>query len=396
LIEVLTKPEVQEFIKAHLYDDPAVLMLRANQYPEWPMKEIVEQIQSKRKAKTKLSSWFQTEGIIYPPQLSMEQCSSEMTARYKASLVPEGSSMIDITGGFGVDFAFFSKRFERSTYIERHKVLVETARHNFQKLGLSGLSLHHGASEEFLTKDKTYDLIYLDPARRGDHNEKVVRLEDCEPNVLALLPKLLDKSKHVILKTSPLLDVKGAIDQLGCVAEVHIVSVSNEVKELVFILDREAAYQAKIHCINLRNKGNDTFEFTFEEEENCSSGQSEVRSFLYEPNASILKAGAFKSIGARFGLSKLHVNSHLYTSSELVVGFPGRTFKVADSISLNRKGIKGRFPAMKANITVRNFPMTVAQIRKKSGLKEGGDQYLFGTTDLKGKQLLLCEKVNTQ
>ncbi len=396
MIEVLTKPEVQEFIKAHLYDDPAALMLKANQYPEWPMKEIVEQIQSKRKAKTKLSSWFQIEGIIYPPQLSMEQCSSEMTARYKASLVPGGSSMVDLTGGFGVDFAFLSDRFERSTYIERHQLLVEIAKHNFQKLGLSGLSLHHGGSEEFVTNDKTYDLIYLDPARRGDHNEKVVRLEDCEPNVLALLPKLLDKSKHMMLKTSPLLDIKGAISQLGCVAEVHVVSVSNEVKELVFILDKKATNQAKIHCINLRNKGNESFEFTFGEEEDTTIGQTEVESYLYEPNASILKAGAFKSVGSRYGLAKLHANTHLYTSLEIVNDFPGRTFKVVDSISLNRKVIKRHFPTMKANITVRNFPMTVAQIRKKTGLKEGGDMYLFGTTDSKGKQLLLCEKVDTQ
>lgn len=396
MIEVLTRSEIQEFIKDHLYDDPASLVLNANQYPGWPMKEIVEQIQSKRKAKTKLPSWFRIEGIVYPPTLSMEQCSSELTARYKAGLIARGSHMADFTGGFGVDFAFLSKRFESSAYIERQKLLVETARHNFEKLGLLGVSLYQGASEDFLIADKSYDLIYLDPARRGHHNQKVVKLEACEPNVLKLLPKLLDKSKLVMLKTSPLLDIKGAIRQLDCVKELHVVSVSNEVKELVFIFNRESTDQATICCTNLRNGGSETFEFTFAEEENCSLGQSEVESFLYEPNASILKAGAFKSIGTRFGLSKLHANSHLYTSSDFVKGFPGRTFKVIDSISLNRKVIKRHFPTMKANITIRNFPMTVAQIRKKSGLKEGGDLYLFGTTDLTGKQLLLCKKVDTE
>ncbi|OEK03869.1 hypothetical protein BFP97_13950 [Roseivirga sp. 4D4] len=392
----MTKREVQEFIKDHLYDDPAALMLKANQYPEWPMKEIVEQIQSKRKAKTKLQSWFEVEGIIYPPLLSMEQCSSEMTAKYKASLVPEGSSMADFTGGFGVDFAFLSQRFERSTYIERQSGLVELAKYNFEKLGLSGIELHHGESRELLSAQNTYDLIYLDPARRGGHNEKVVKLEDCEPDILELLPKLLAKAKRVILKTSPLLDIKGAITQLGCVEEVHVVSVSNEVKELVFILNKEATDEPKIHCINLRSKGNESFQFTFDEEEREVIGQAEVESYLYEPNTSILKAGAFKSVGTRYGLSKLHANSHLYTSPEQVSDFPGRAFKVVDSISLNRKVLKRYFPTMKANITVRNFPMTVAQIRKKSGLKEGGDLYLFGTTDLTGKRLLLCEKVDTE
>ncbi|MBO3698926.1 hypothetical protein [Roseivirga sp. E12] len=394
MISTLTKPEIQEFIKDHLYDDPASLMLKANQYPDWPMRLIVEQIQSRRKAKIKLPSWFKREEIIYPPMLSMEQCSSELTALFKANLIPDGESMVDLTGGFGVDFAFLSSRFLTNHYVERQEVLVSKAQHNFGRLGLSGVQIHHMDSEHFLAEEIRCDLIYLDPARRGDHNEKVVRLEDCEPNVIDLLPKLLSKSKRVMLKTSPLLDIKGAVRQLQSVESVHIVAVSNEVKELIFLLSENADIRPKIYCVNIKDKDTESFEFTFEQEETNTVNFSQVQDFLYEPNASILKAGAFKTIGNSFGLSKLEVNSHLYTSLELIEGFPGRAFRVIDKISLNKKVLKRYFPEMKANITTRNFQMTVAQIRQKSGLKEGGNQYLFGTTDQAGRQLILCEKID--
>jgi 16S rRNA G966 N2-methylase RsmD len=396
LINQLTKPEIQEFIEGHLYDDPSSLMLKANHYPDWPMKLIVEQIQAKRKAKSKLPSWFKTRGLIYPLVLSMEQCSSENTARYKMSLINAGLQMIDLTGGFGVDFAFLSEKFSKAHYVERQAELVEHAQYNFNLLGLTGFEAHHGQSEEFLTSQDNFDLIYLDPARRDDHNEKVVRLEDCDPNVISLLPKLLSKAKQVMLKTSPLLDIKGAIQQLGSVAQVHVIAVANEVKELVFLLDKNADRTPQIHCVNLKGDNKEVFEFTFDAEERATSSFDQVEAYLYEPNASILKAGAFKAIGNAFGLQKLEANTHLYTSSELVEGFPGRTFRVLDKISLNKKALKHHFPEMKANITVRNFPMTVAQIRKKSGLKEGGDQYLFGATDQSGKQLVLCEKIDAR
>lgn len=394
MINQLTKPEIQEFIEDHLYDDPSALMLKADHYPDWPMKLIVEQIQAKRKAKTKLPTWFKTPGLVYPPVISMEQCSSEETAQYKAELVTEGNSMIDLTGGFGVDFAHLAPKFLLAHYVERQVPLVKTAEYNFSRLGLTGIHAHQGQSEDFLSQENEFDLIYLDPARRGDRNEKVVRLEDCEPNIMALLPELLAKSKRVMIKTSPLLDIKGAINQLNSVAEVHVIAISNEVKELVFLLNSDSANAPKINCINLKGNNKEVFDFTFDAEEKATSSFNEVQAYLYEPNASILKAGAFKTIGNAFGLKKLEVNTHLYTSSDLVEGFPGRTFRVLDKISLNKKVLKHHFPEMKANITVRNFPMTVAQIRKKSGLREGGNQYLFGITDQAGKQLVLCEKID--
>lgn len=396
MIDQLTKPEIQDFIKDHLYDDPSALMLKANHYPDWPMKLIVEQIQAKRKAKSKLPSWFNTTGIIYPPVLSMEQCSSEYTARYKMNLINKGAKMIDLTGGFGVDFAFLSEKFSEAQYIERQVELVDRAEYNFNLLGLTDIKVHHGQSEQFLASQDKFDLIYLDPARRDGHNEKVVRLEDCEPNVVSLLPELLSKAKKVMIKTSPLLDIKGAINQLCAVAEVHVLAVANEVKELVFLLDNDSSKAPNIRCVNLKADSQEVFEFNFEAEEQSASGFGPVQVYLYEPNAAIMKAGAFKMIGNEFGLNKLHVNAHLYTSSQIVEDFPGRTFRVIDKISMNRKVLKGHFPDMKANIAVRNFPMTVAQIRKKSGLKEGGDQYLFGTTDQQGKLMILCEKIDAQ
>ncbi len=393
MIDKLTKPEIQDFIEEHLYDDPSQLMLKANHYPDWPMKQIVEQIQSKRKAKTKLPLWFQTAGLVYPSVLSMEQCSSENTARYKKSLLSKGKRMLDLTGGFGVDFTYLSQGFLESHYVERQAELTDIAKHNFEKLGLKGYRIHQSNAEDVLSQSDTYDLIYLDPARRGDQNEKVVRLENCEPNVLEMLPSLLTKSKQVMIKTSPLLDIKGAIHQLQSVSEVHILAVGNEVKELLFLLDKAWSKKPKIQCVNLLKSGKQQFDFTYDAEEQSDSVYEVVQEYLYEPNAAILKAGGFKSIGNAFGLSKLHVNSHLYTSTEFVTSFPGRAFRVIEKISLNKKALKKHFPTMKANITIRNFPMTVAQIRQKSGLKEGGSQYLFGTTDQGGKQLVLCEKI---
>lgn len=393
MISALTKPEIQKFIDDHLNDDPAALMLSASKYPDWPMKAIVEQIQSKSKAKRKLPSWFQAQEIIYPPLLSMEQCSSEQTATYKASMSKKGKKMIDLTGGFGVDFAAFAKHFEVSHYVERNGDLAAIAKHNFKCLGIQNAQVHADDSIEFLNENEAFDLIYLDPARRGDQDQKVVRLEDCEPNVIALLPDLLAKSKQVIIKTSPLLDIKGAIRDLNEVSEVHVVALNNEVKELLFVLDGAASQDPIIQCVNLTKGRTEQFDFQFSQEEQLVSSFGEMSNYLYEPNASILKGGGFKVIAEKFSLHKLHPNSHLYTSDVLVANFPGRSFEVLQEVSLNKKGLKKSIPSMKANITVRNYPISVAQIRKKTGLKEGGEDYLFATSDLTGSKVFLTKKI---
>lgn len=393
MIQELLTPEIQKFIEDHLRDDPAKLMLMAGRYPDWPMKKIVEQIQARQIAKSKLPGWSVTKGLIYPPPVSMEQCSSEQTAEYKASIVTGGTIMADLTGGFGVDFSHLSKRFEQALYVEKDPGLAAMAGHNFEVLGLTYAEVLNMEANVFLDGAENLDLVYLDPARRDDHNRKVVRLEDCEPNVLELLPALLSRSKQVLLKTSPLLDIKSTIRQLEHVRAVHVVAVNNEVKELLFLIE-PGAREPGIKCLNLLKHGQELFEFSFNREESLTLEHSPFGSHLYEPNAAILKAGAFKSVADQFGLQKLHANTHLYTSDQVVSQFPGRVFSIMEGLSMNKKALRKAIPEMKANITVRNFPMTVTEIRKKSGLKEGGNKYLFGLTDVKGRHLLLCEKVD--
>ncbi|WP_339695141.1 RsmD family RNA methyltransferase [uncultured Roseivirga sp.] len=392
MIEALLTPAVQKFIRDHENDDPATLMLRAKQHADIPLKEAVEQIQSRKKAKTKLPTWYSATDLIYPPPLSLEQSSSAITAEYKASLF-SGEKFVDLTGGMGIDFSFLSKSFKKGFYVERQDNLVEIARHNMNSLGLTSAEFYNAEAKDFLyqTSEK-FDLIFLDPARRGNHDQKVFRIEDCEPNVLSLLPLMKSKGKSILMKTSPLLDIKGAIKDLGVVTEAHVVAVNNEVKELLFIIDDKANENPIIKAIDLTNT-EVGFEFNYEEEQGINLAHGGIESYLYEPNVSILKAGAFKSIASQFGLIKLHVNSHLYTSKTPANNFPGRSFKVISEISFNKKELRKAIPNMKANITVRNYPMTVDQIRKKTGLTDGGNHYIFATTDQTGKKAVLCEKV---
>jgi len=395
LIEALLTPKVQIFIRDHENDDPATLMLRAKQYSDIPLKEAVEQIQSRKKAKVKLPTWYVANHLIYPPPLSLEQSSSAITAEYKASLF-SGKKFVDLTGGMGIDFSFLSKSFKKGFYIERQANLVEIAQHNMKCLGLKSAEFHHAEAEDFLNQtSEKFDLIFLDPARRGSHDQKVFRIEDCEPNVLSLLPLMKAKGSSVLIKTSPLLDIKGAVKDLGGATQVHVVAVNNEVKELLFIIDANANENPMIKAIDLTNTEVE-FEFNYAEEQNTNLAHGSIENYLYEPNVAILKAGAFKSIAARLGLIKLHVNSHLYTSKTLVTNFPGRSFKVIREINLNKKELRKALPSMKANITVRNYPMTVEQIRKKTSLADGGNQYIFATTDQSGKKVVLCEKVDQQ
>lgn len=394
MISELSKTEIQQFIEEHLYDDPYQLMLQAEKYASLPLQQVVEQIQAKRKAKTKLPQWFSTSGIVYPPAVSMEQCSSEETALFKASLV-NGQSMVDLTGGFGIDTFYLSDSFEESTYVERYAHLADMARHNFGRLDRGHIKCLEGQAEVFLSSmTSRVDLIYLDPARRSAENRKVVLLSDCEPDVTSLLPDLLKKARKVMIKTSPMLDIKGALTELRYVSEVHVVAVRNDVKELLFILDAGGADEPIIHCHNLRGKETEYFRFTFNQEQNTEVKYEEVGSYLYEPNATILKAGGFNSIAAKHCISKLHPNTHLYTANEIVPSFPGRVFQIKEKITLNKKNLRKHLPDKKAQIKVRNFPMTVDQIRRKSGLKEGGEHFLFGLTDIKGAHLLLAEKTN--
>ncbi|MBK0401366.1 hypothetical protein I5M27_00110 [Adhaeribacter sp. BT258] len=386
--------EARAFLEQNKAADPAGLMLQAKRFPGLPVAELVQQIQARQKAKTKLPGWAENFDLIFPANLSVEQASSELTAQFKARLV-SGEILVDLTGGFGVDVFYFAQQFRQVYHVEQNETLSETVAFNFEKLGVKNVTFLAQNATVFLENLKqTADVIYLDPARRGAANQKVHLLEDCEPDVLQMLPALLAKSRSVLLKTSPMLDIDRAVQQLKNVERLWVIAVENECKEVLYQIGQTENPDPEITAVNLNPK-TETASFSFRKnnEESAEVRYSEPLEFIYEPNAAIMKAGAFRQIADRFGLKKLHRNSHLYTSENLVADFPGRSFRLKTVAKYNKKVLQGLISEKKANITVRNFPETVAQIRQKTGLKEGGDLYLFATTDMHQQPVvLICEK----
>ena len=381
-----------EFIKKHRNDDVRTLALQSKRYPTVDMREAVVQIEGWQQAREKLPAWAAVDGIIYPPKISMEQCSSEKTAKYKAALI-EGENFADLTGGFGIDFSYMAQRFNKAFYIERNERLCDIAKANFSLLGLEHTKVMNGNSEELLATLPHLDWIFVDPARRDGDGRKVVALSDCEPNIVEL--DLLSKADMVMVKCSPMLDITLACRQLRRVSSVHIVSVNNECKELILILNSNDFTGLSTYCVNILKDGIQEFSFTQDEEDSAATSYcSEIGKYLYEPNASIQKAGCPNSLSARCKVEKLHPNSHLYTSDELVHGFPGRIFEVIEVFGFSKADIKRVQALGKANITVRNFPESVQQLRKRLKLADGGDNYIFATTLNNGsKVLVLCKKV---
>ncbi len=389
--------ETKEFIAAHRNEDPRALALQAKRYPTVDMREAVTQIEGWQSAREKLPAWAATEGIIYPPRISMEQCSSEATALYKASIA-RGESLADLTGGFGIDCSYMARSFKRVTYIERTPLLCRIAKENFALLELDHIEILNGNSEECLPDMPAQEWIFIDPARRDGEGRKVVALSDCEPDVTALETLLLDKAHKIMVKCSPMLDIKAACRQLAHVSEVHIVAVNNECKELLIILDRESNGDlVTTKCINIRKDAIDTFSFKeSEEREKETKYSTDVGKFLYEPNAAIQKSGCHAMLTEEYNMGKLHPNSQLYTSDNLVEQFPGRIFTVERVCGFSKSEIKDIQALKQANITVRNFPESVQLLRKKLKLADGGDDYIFATTLADGSKVLaLCKKVKT-
>jgi hypothetical protein len=388
-------PEEKEFIQQHLHRSPAELMLQAGRYPNLPVAELVKQIQARQKAADKLPTWVSNPDAVFPVAVSVEQSSSEAAAAHKASLV-SGRLLIDLTGGFGVDSFFFAKQFEHVVHVEQNRELSEVAAHNFKLLGAGNIETRHATAEEFLQSfEEKADVIFLDPARRGERAEKVHLLQDCEPDVLQLLPLLLSKANAVLLKTSPMLDIDLALAQLGRVAQVWTVALQNECKEVLYLIDPSTiGMETQRHAINVLPNGEiQEISFTKSQEDQAPVTYADPQAYLYEPNSAILKAGAYRSVASQYGLQKLHPNSHLYTSDQFIPDFPGRAFACQGTGRYNKKEILARLPSRKANMTVRNFPESVADIRKKTGIKEGGTDYLFFTTDMHQKPLVVyCRK----
>jgi THUMP domain-like len=400
-ISLITKPFFFEFVAEHEADDPARLVLEAHRYPAIPVREAAQQISARQKAKLKLPTWYAQREVLFPSPLSLEQCSSETAARFKASLL-QGHSLIDLTGGLGVDTYFLAQSFAQVDYVERQAVLCALARHNFGVLGASQIAVHEVEALAFLQAGPVADAVYLDPARRDAAQRKVFRLADCEPSLAQLWPWLSAVAPVILLKTSPLLDIEAALGELnalapGAVQQVVVLAVNGEVKEVLYKLrtaDQPSLTQPPIRAVNLTKAGPEELAFVRANEARAIAPLALPGRFIYEPNAAILKAGAFKTVAERFGLRKLHPHTHLYTADQLVPNFPGRVFALAGTSKMTRKDLHNWLPEGKANLTVRNFPLGVAEIRQKLNLHEGGDVYLFATTLMdQSRAILVCHKV---
>lgn len=434
-----------EFIQEYREKDTRQLALQSARFPDIDMPYALDQIKGWQTARRKLPTWAACDGIVYPPHLSMEQCSSEPTAQYKLNLAMEwarrvesselrvesSSRMTDLTGGFGVDFSFTSCAFASATYVERNAQLCHMVEHNLPLLGIDNAKVVCADAVDYLSTLDMQTMIFLDPARRDQHGAKTVMLADCTPDVVQLLPQLLKKSRFTMLKLSPMLDWHKAVEDLqGTVREVHIVSVGGECKELLLVLSEEIESELKVFCADLEAGGGSG-------EAGLSSGSSSSSSsslssepsfprtpsspstpslsaslfvyapgasrpapnsqlptqnskFLHEPNASIMKAGCFDELAAAYGVSPVSRNSHLFLSAEPVDGFPGRSFSIERITTLNKRELRQALAGIEtANIATRNFPLSVAELRKRLKLKDGGDVYIFATTTAEDEHLLL-------
>lgn len=382
----------REFIRIHANEDIRQLAFLGKKKPEVDMAYALDQIAGRQKARVKIPSWAATDGIVYPPHLSMEQCSSEQTARYKARIAGKGTMMVDLTAGFGVDMAFMSAGFKQAVHVEMQPQLCAISSENYKRLGLNHIQVVNSDGVEYLHQMQHADLIFIDPARRDQHGARTYGIADCTPNVLEIIDEMLEKADRVIIKLSPMLDWQKVVSDVGCVSEVHIVSVANECKELLLEVKNGKGEKVKVFCVN------DDQEFSYEigEPHPFTLSPFPPFTFLYEPNASIMKAGCFQLLEQQFGICQPDANSHLFLSEREVPDFPGRGFVIERISTMNKRELKETLAGIdKANIAVRNFPLSVADLRKRLKLKDGGDVYIFATTDAKkGHLLLVCRKIS--
>jgi hypothetical protein len=384
--------DLVQFLLEHEHDDPIKILLSKKSIHGYPAEFIANQLDCRKRAKEKLPSWYANPEIVYPYKQNLEQCSSEITGKLKSDFIKAQKSngiLVDLTGGFGVDTYFFSTVFKKIIHVEPDGKLCELAHENHQRLGTSNIEYSNQTAEDFLkTLSAQVDWIYLDPSRKAQ-GKKMVRLSDCEPDVTQLLPLIWAKTDQILIKAAPLLDIKEGIKQLPGTRGVRVVSVNNECKEVLFHLQQGFIGEPDIECINIQSGGEERFAFRFSDEMEVASTFSESLDFIYEPNASILKAGAFKKIGKDFGLNKLAVNTHLYTSRDHINHFPGRVFKVLGDLSKQTILL----PDGKANIISRNHPLSPEDIKKKYKLKDGGNKYVLAFSGEKKKYLLVADRL---
>lgn len=382
-----------EFIEAHKNDlliDVALLLSKQTTFDK---EFILAQINGIQKAKSKIQEFYDTRNIIYPTKLSLEQCSSEKTGIYKSQLI-KGKTLVDLTGGFGVDSFYLAKEYEQVTYIEQNTELYKTVKHNFGLLKATNIKLVNSTAEEFIKNNtQEFDVVYIDPSRRNQ-NKRVFKLDECSPNIIELAPELFQFSDKILIKTAPLLDIKQTLKDLKNVSKIWVISVNNDCKEVLYLLEKGFSSEPEINTINL-SKTNQEFSFNYSQENEAGVELSEPENYLYEANSAILKAGAFNSICEEYNIKKIAQHSHLYTSENLVENFTGRCFKIEHIIQYNLKEFR-KLNITKANVSCRNFKNNVAQVKQKLKLKDGGETYLFATTDLNDKPVLVvCSKIDS-
>lgn len=380
------------FVEDHKDADVRQLALKAKHYPTIEVSLAIQQIKGRQIIKEKAPLWNEYRNLRYPPHLSMEQASSEVTAKYKADLC-KGDSFVDLTGGLGIDFYFMSQRFKQAIYVEQNVELAEIATHNLRVLPqVCQVEVKNQDSVSYLHAMSAVDTIYIDPARRDTVGRKTVLISDCTPNLEEIDGLLSEKSKQTIIKLSPMLDISLAMKSLTNITAVYVLSVKNDCKELVLVKDntiQDEKPEVVVHCVDFMKDSHSIFSFLLKDEINIKY-TSDVLRYLYEPNSSIMKAGGYNYLQKEFAVEKLHPNSHLYTSDVLFTDFPGRVFEVEKVLTLNKKEVKEYIGGLaQANVTVRNFPLSVNELRKKLKLKEGGELYLFATTLMDNKKVLI-------
>jgi 16S rRNA G966 N2-methylase RsmD len=388
--------KTKQFIRDHLHNDVHQLSLQAKRYPDIDFAFAIRQISGRQKIRQKVPSFYTSDEIIYPMSLSLEQASSEITAQYKSSLCA-GETFADLTGGFGIDCFFISRNFEKAFYVEKQQTLCEIAQHNFAALQADNIIIVNDEAENYLNSMSAVNCIFIDPARRSGSGKKMVFLSDCEPNVQLLAPQLLEKAEKVLITLSPMLDIWTAKNKIPQTCEIHILAVENDCKEILLVLKKEKTDDIIIKSVNfLKDNSTQTFEYQLSQEANAKvKFASTLKKYLYEPNAAIMKSGGFKTISQYYNVEKLHPNTHLYTSNELISDFAGRIFEVVeiwDNSKKDRQKCVKRI--QKANISVRNYPIGADELRKKLKLSDGGDCYLFACTLFNNEKVIVeCRKI---
>lgn len=390
--------DILQFAREHSGDDPLRLLMQRERYPKTDLPLVVQQLEARQQASAKWPALAACADYFFPPRLNREQSSSEAAAQFKAGLIRDlgGGTIIDLTGGMGADTYFMSRQAAHADYCEQDPALCAIAEHNFEALGADNISCHAGDSLQYLAESgQKYDTIYIDPARRDQQGRKVAAFEDCTPNLLEHLGLLRSRCRHLLIKASPMIDLRQAEQQLGTVSDIHILALKNECKEVLFVVPGEAApAPVAIHCLNFPRADStpQTFRFTREAEEAATAAfAAEAGGWLYEPNAALMKGGCFRLLSQHYGIRQLARNTHLYTSDQQTADFPGRTFRVLQPVTLNAKSVKPLLPEGCAHVIARNYPLTADALQQRLKLREGGTRFIIAATLGSRPQGWLCE-----